>query len=35
VWARAGDGTARASLSAHLIQKSLPVDNIFLFAAVP
>ena len=34
VWAWAGDGTAQAYLSAYLIEKSLSVDNIFLFAAI-
>jgi len=33
-WAWAGDGTAQAYLSAYLIEKSLSVDNIFLFAAI-
>ena len=34
VWAWAGDGAAQAYLSAYLIEKSLSVDNIFLFAAI-
>ena len=34
VWAWAGGGTAQAYLAGYLIEKSLSVDNIFLFAAV-
>jgi tellurite resistance protein TerC len=34
VWAWAGDGTAQAYLAGYLIEKSLSVDNIFLFAAI-
>jgi tellurite resistance protein TerC len=34
VWAWAGGGTAQAYLAGYLIEKSLSVDNIFLFAAI-
>ena len=34
VWAWAGGGAAQAYLAGYLIEKSLSVDNIFLFAAV-
>ena len=34
VWAWAGAGTAQAYLAGYLIEKSLSVDNIFLFAAI-
>jgi tellurite resistance protein TerC len=34
VWAWAGGGAAQAYLSGYLIEKSLSVDNIFLFAAI-
>lgn len=34
VWAWAGSGTAQAYLAGYLIEKSLSVDNIFLFAAI-
>jgi tellurite resistance protein TerC len=34
VWARAGGGPAQAYLAGYLIEKSLSVDNIFLFAAI-
>jgi tellurite resistance protein TerC len=34
VWAWAGGGTAQAYLAAYLIEKSLSVDNVFLFAAI-
>jgi tellurite resistance protein TerC len=34
VWAWAGPGTAQAYLAGYLIEKSLSVDNIFLFAAI-
>jgi tellurite resistance protein TerC len=34
VWARAGAGTGQAYLAGYLIEKSLSVDNIFLFAAI-
>ena len=34
VWAWAGSGGAQAYLAAYLIEKSLSVDNIFLFAAI-
>src|ERR1700733_7646686 len=34
LWAWAGGGTAQAYLAGYLIEKSLSVDNIFLFAAV-
>jgi tellurite resistance protein TerC len=34
VWAWAGGGTAQTYLAGYLIEKSLSVDNIFLFAAI-
>jgi len=34
VWAWAGGGAAQAYLAGYLIEKSLSVDNIFLFAAI-
>jgi tellurite resistance protein TerC len=34
VWAWAGQGIAQAYLAGYLIEKSLSVDNIFLFAAI-
>ena len=34
VWAWAGGGTAQAYVAGYLIEKSLSVDNIFLFAAI-
>ncbi|MGH3296475.1 MAG: TerC/Alx family metal homeostasis membrane protein [Trebonia sp.] len=34
IWAWAGGGTAQAYLAGYLIEKSLSVDNIFLFAAI-
>ena len=34
VWAWAGSGAAQAYLAGYLIEKSLSVDNIFLFAAI-
>jgi len=34
VWAWAGEGVAQAYLAGYLIEKSLSVDNIFLFAAI-
>ena len=34
VWAWAGGGTAQAYLAGYLIEKSLSVDNVFLFAAI-
>src|SRR6201999_1024899 len=34
VWAWAGGATAQAYLAGYLIEKSLSVDNIFLFAAI-
>ena len=34
LWARAGGGTAQAYVAAYLIEKSLSVDNVFLFAAI-
>jgi tellurite resistance protein TerC len=34
VWAWAGGGTAQGYLAGYLIEKSLSVDNIFLFAAI-
>jgi tellurite resistance protein TerC len=34
VWAWAGSGTAQAYLAGYLIEKSLSVDNVFLFAAI-
>jgi tellurite resistance protein TerC len=34
VWAWAGSGGAQAYLAGYLIEKSLSVDNIFLFAAI-
>lgn len=34
VWAWEGGGTAQAYLAGYLIEKSLSVDNIFLFAAI-
>jgi tellurite resistance protein TerC len=34
VWAWAGSGPAQAYLAGYLIEKSLSVDNIFLFAAI-
>jgi tellurite resistance protein TerC len=34
LWAWAGPGTAQAYLAGYLIEKSLSVDNIFLFAAI-
>ena len=34
MWAWAGGGTAQAYLAGYLIEKSLSVDNIFLFAAI-
>jgi tellurite resistance protein TerC len=34
VWAWAGNGGAQAYLAGYLIEKSLSVDNIFLFAAI-
>ena len=34
IWAWAGSGTAQAYLAGYLIEKSLSVDNIFLFAAI-
>jgi tellurite resistance protein TerC len=34
VWAWAGVGTAQAYVAGYLIEKSLSVDNIFLFAAI-
>jgi tellurite resistance protein TerC len=34
LWAWAGAGTAHAYLAGYLIEKSLSVDNIFLFAAI-
>jgi len=34
VWAWAGGGAAQSYLAAYLIEKSLSVDNIFLFAAI-
>src|SRR6202035_904584 len=34
VWAWAGEGAAQAYLAGYLIEKSLSVDNIFLFAAI-
>ena len=34
VWAWAGGGVAQAYLAGYLIEKSLSVDNIFLFAAI-
>jgi tellurite resistance protein TerC len=34
VWAWQGGGTAQAYLAGYLIEKSLSVDNIFLFAAI-
>jgi tellurite resistance protein TerC len=34
VWAWAGVGTAQAYLAGYLIEKSLSVDNLFLFAAI-
>ena len=34
LWAWAGGGTAQAYLAGYLIEKSLSVDNVFLFAAI-
>jgi tellurite resistance protein TerC len=34
IWVWAGGGTAQAYLAGYLIEKSLSVDNIFLFAAI-
>jgi TerC family integral membrane protein len=34
VWAWAGGGTAQAYLAGYLLEKSLSVDNVFLFAAI-
>ncbi|MGH3213087.1 MAG: TerC family protein, partial [Trebonia sp.] len=34
VWAWAGGGTAQAYVAGYLIEKSLSVDNIFLFTAI-